>query len=108
LPSAARSSPGTNWIDLSAPDQEEVRAPVRTRLPHLEEQVGPSPSGYREPRDVRLQVEVAAVAPVWRYEVGGARSAAERVLYELLSHYLQPGVLRETEPLPDFDAGLQR
>jgi hypothetical protein len=51
---------------------------------------------------------VAAVAPVWRYEVGGARSAAERVLYELLSHYLQPGVLRETEPLPDFDAGLQR
>jgi hypothetical protein len=99
---------GTNRIDLSAPDQEEVRARARTRLPHLEEQVGPSPSGYGKPRDVRLQVEAVVVAAVWRYEVGGARSAAERVLYELLSHHLPRGVLREAESLPDFDAGLQR
>jgi hypothetical protein len=58
-------------IDLSASEQEEVRARARARLPHLEEQVEPSPSGYGEPRDVRLQVEAAAVAAVWRYEVGG-------------------------------------
>jgi hypothetical protein len=57
---------------------------------------------------LRVQVEAVVVAAVWRYEVGGARSAAERVLYELLSHHLPRGVLREAEPLPDFDAGLQR
>jgi hypothetical protein len=44
---ARRGRCSTNRIDLSAPDQEEVRAPARTRLPHLEGQVGPSPSGYR-------------------------------------------------------------
>jgi hypothetical protein len=77
-------------------------------LPQLEEQVGPSPSDYGEPRDVRLQVEAAAVAAVWRYEVGGARSAVKRVLHELLAHHLPRGVRRDAEPLSDFDAGLQR
>jgi hypothetical protein len=57
-------------------------------------------SGFRSRRP--------ASPAVRRYEVGGARSAAERVLYELLSHHLPRGVLREAEPLPDLDAGLQR